>query len=45
MQNEVLIEDSDYKWFFGDLNFRVNGEFREVKTLLEECVSDEEKKQ
>lgn len=37
VQNEVEIEDSNYKFFFGDLNFRINGEFREVKDLLEGC--------
>ena len=30
---------------FGDLNFRVNGEFKEVKGMLEECKEDEERRQ
>ena len=28
VQNEMQIEMSDYRWFFGDLNFRINGEFK-----------------
>lgn len=34
VQNEALIEESDYVWLFGDLNFRVNGQFKEVKEML-----------
>lgn len=28
------IEQSDYRWFFGDLNFRIDSEFKEVKDML-----------
>jgi hypothetical protein len=39
VQNEMEIEESDYRWFFGDLNFRIDGEFREVKDMIEGCGS------
>lgn len=44
MQNEVEIEESDYRWFFGDLNFRIDAEFKDVKTLLECCGEEVESK-
>jgi hypothetical protein len=34
VQNEVEIEESDYKFFFGDLNFRIEGDNKKVRDLL-----------
>lgn len=40
VQNEMEIEESDYRWFFGDLNFRIDGEFKEVKEMIDKCGSE-----
>lgn len=44
VQNEMEIEESDYRWFFGDLNFRIDAEFKDVKTMLESCGEEVESK-
>lgn len=44
VQNEMEIEESDYRWFFGDLNFRIDAEFKDVKTMLETCGEEVESK-
>lgn len=34
VRNEYLIDFSDYKFFFGDLNFRIDGTFKEIYSSL-----------
>ena len=35
---------SDYKFFFGDLNFRINGEYNKVREQIESVGKDKERK-
>lgn len=35
VSNQGKIEDCDHKFFFGDLNFRIKGEFKDFAELLE----------
>lgn len=44
VQNEAEIEESDYKFFFGDLNFRIQGEYKDIKAKLEAVEGDPESK-
>ena len=44
VQNEMEIEESHYKFFFGDLNFRIAAEYKEVRELLDSVAGDNQRK-
>ena len=44
VQNEAEIEESDYKFFFGDLNFRINGQYNKVRQLIDSVGKDKDRK-
>ena len=37
IQNQSEIEESDHKFFLGDLNFRIKGDFKDFAELFEIC--------